>query len=125
MHDLNNIQNLGQQQQQSAVHGLEVAGGLYALNHMLTVQQQNADLLYQQQMIYQQQWIQTQLLAGRSMDDIRDEIAEEEEQYAAYQQSLPGPVSNFFRGILTMALGFVIAVGGFLLLMGLTSLLVR
>jgi hypothetical protein len=90
MHDLNNIENLARQNQQQSAHRLEIAAGLYAANrvndHMRQVEAQNDAMLHQM-------WVQTELMSGRSMHDIQNQLNAE----AAQAQSASW--ENFIAGL--------------------------
>ena len=99
---------------------LAIATAFAAKDHLRQAEAQNAAMLDQQQMLNHQMWIQNQLLSGRSMSDIQDQIFTEDARVqAAYlaskkESDAGGKTVACFLGVILIpsliwGLGFVSA----------------
>ena len=93
------MSDIGQQFQKDAIQQIAMGAGLFAVGHVVGRMGQGGqgsaqqdELIYQQQRINQKLWIQNELLAGRSKEDIWNEIADAEDRrdarVAAEQQAI-------------------------------------
>lgn len=81
---------------------MAIAAGFAAKDRMRQAEAQNAAMLDQQQMLNHQMWIQNQLLSGRSMSDIQDQIAAEDAQAQAAPPATSGTFVAWFLGVLIL-----------------------
>lgn len=92
--------------QAQQLKSLAITTGLLATTTAFAMKRQaeaqNAAMLDQQRMLNHQMWIQNQLLSGRSMSDIQDQIAAEDAQAQAAPPASSGKTVACFLGVIIL-----------------------